>query len=88
MKKKLELVSPGGCCAPGAPPMPTDAARKLAARFKAPASVMRMLNGMFGRSFGLAARCSGGRTFRRYAVALLRAATAPATCERTSGFAW
>lgn len=35
MKSDLKLVDPSGCCAPGAPAMPADAARALAERFKA-----------------------------------------------------
>jgi ArsR family transcriptional regulator, arsenate/arsenite/antimonite-responsive transcriptional repressor len=35
MQKSLKIVTQSGCCAPGAPPMPADAARELAERFKA-----------------------------------------------------
>jgi ArsR family transcriptional regulator len=35
MKADLKLLEATGCCAPGAPVMPADAARSLAERFKA-----------------------------------------------------
>ena len=35
MKSDLKLLDSSGCCAPGAPAMPADAARALAERFKA-----------------------------------------------------
>jgi ArsR family transcriptional regulator len=35
MKNDLTVLSPAGCCAPGAPRLPVDAARALADRFKA-----------------------------------------------------
>jgi ArsR family transcriptional regulator, arsenate/arsenite/antimonite-responsive transcriptional repressor len=35
MKSELKLIDASGCCAPGAPAMPVDAARALAERFKA-----------------------------------------------------
>ena len=42
MKQKLEVLSSRGCCAPGAPLMPIEAARELAARFKALADPTRL----------------------------------------------
>jgi ArsR family transcriptional regulator len=42
MKKDLKLISLPGCCAPGAPPMPAETARELAAQFKALADPTRL----------------------------------------------
>jgi ArsR family transcriptional regulator, arsenate/arsenite/antimonite-responsive transcriptional repressor len=42
MQRELKIVAQSGCCAPGAPPMPADAAGALAERFKALADATRV----------------------------------------------
>jgi ArsR family transcriptional regulator len=42
MKSDLKLLDATGCCAPGAPAMPVEAARALAERFKALADPTRL----------------------------------------------
>jgi ArsR family transcriptional regulator len=42
MNRDLKLLDATGCCAPGAPAMPVDAARALAERFKALADPTRL----------------------------------------------